>query len=106
MTHTSPHDFQHHSSRHTTVNRWSESTENDQKENGNRIVMNESNIMVTEGDLLQPERIHNGIVFNVVKKENLTPNRNHDYNSYNNEVAECVQIDFPGKEVDAASSAS
>ncbi|KAG5063717.1 hypothetical protein JHK85_004900 [Glycine max] len=106
VTHTSPHDFQHHSSRHTTVNRWSESTENDQKENGNRIVMNESNIMVTEGDLLQPERIHNGIVFNVVKKENLTPNRNHDYNSYNNEVAECVQIDFPGKEVDAASSAS
>nr|KYP59860.1 Lipase 4 [Cajanus cajan] len=80
---TSPRDFLHHSS---------------------RVVMNGSNIMVTEGDLLQPERIHNGIVFNVVKKEDLTPsNRNRDCN---NEVAECVQIDFPGKEMDAASSAS
>ncbi|XP_061343675.1 triacylglycerol lipase SDP1 isoform X2 [Gastrolobium bilobum] len=84
-----------------------ESTESDQKENGNRIVMNGSSIMVTEGDLLQPERIHNGIVFNVVKKEDLSPsNRSHDFDSYNNEHAEDVQIDFPGKEMDAASSAS
>ncbi|KAH1228487.1 hypothetical protein AAZX31_10G100400 [Glycine max] len=112
-TTTSPRDFQHHISRHTTPdhNRWcSKRTEIDQKENGNRMIaMNGSNIMVTEGDLLQPERIHNGIVFNVVKKQDfLTPsNRNNDYNSCcNNEVAECVQIEFPGKEVDALSSAS
>jgi len=85
VTQTSPRDFQHH----TTPD------------------MNGSNIMVTEGDLLQPGRIHNGIVFNVVKKEDLAPSSsNHDYNSCNNEVVECVQIDFPGKEMDASSSAS
>ncbi|KAL2326022.1 hypothetical protein Fmac_025080 [Flemingia macrophylla] len=107
VAHTSPRDFLHHSSRFTTSDWCSKSTESDQKESANRVVMNGSNIMVTEGDLLQPERIHNGILFNVVKKEDLTPsNRNHDGNSCNNEVAECVQIDFPGKEMDAASSAS
>ncbi|ESW17547.1 hypothetical protein PHAVU_007G248300 [Phaseolus vulgaris] len=105
VTQTSPHDFQHHSSRNTTPDKCSEST--DQKENGNRVVMNGSNIMVSEGDLLQPGMIHNGIVFNVVKKEDLTPsNRNHDYNSCNNAVVECVQIDFPEKEMDASSSTS
>ncbi|KAL2599998.1 hypothetical protein AAZV13_10G085900 [Glycine max] len=52
-TTTSPRDFQHHISRHTTPdhNRWcSKRTEIDQKENGNRMIaMNGSNIMVTEG---------------------------------------------------------
>lgn len=101
--HASPRDFQYHSPRLTTPDR--RSAESDQKENGSRIVMNGSSIMVTEGDLLQPERIHNGIVFNVIKKEDLSPsNRSHD--SYSNEVAECVQIDSPAKETDAASSAS
>ncbi|WVY97786.1 hypothetical protein V8G54_029937 [Vigna mungo] len=107
VTQISPRDFQHHSSRHTTPDKCSESTEYDQKENGNRVVMNGSNILVTEGDLLQPGTIHNGIVFNVVKKEGLTPsNWNQDNNSCNSEVVECVQIDFPGKEMDASSSAS
>ncbi|KAJ1382118.1 Triacylglycerol lipase [Sesbania bispinosa] len=106
-SHASPHDFQHHSPRLTTPDRCSENSESDQKENGNRVAMNGSSIMVTEGDFLQPERIHNGIVFNVVKKEDLTSsNRSHDYDSNNNEVAECVQIDCPGKEMDAASSDS
>ncbi|KAK7278941.1 hypothetical protein RJT34_23982 [Clitoria ternatea] len=107
VTHTSPCDLPHQSLRVTIPDRSSESTEFDQKENGNRVVMNGFSIMVTEGDLLQPERIHNGIVFNVVKKENLTlSNRSPDYDSCNNEVAESVQIDCPGKEMDAASSAS
>ncbi|XP_057438005.1 triacylglycerol lipase SDP1 [Lotus japonicus] len=81
-------------------------TDSEQREIGNRVVTG-SSILVTEGDLLQPERIHNGIVFNVVKKEGLRPsNRSHDFGNYSNEVAECVQIDCPEKEMDAASSAS
>ncbi|KAI9082074.1 hypothetical protein K1719_035999 [Acacia pycnantha] len=64
-------------------------------------------IMVNEGDFLQPERIHNGIVFNVVKKEDFAQSRTHDLEQLDPEVAECVvQIDCPGKEMDAASSAS
>lgn len=60
-----------------------------------------SSILVAEGDLLQPERLLNGIMFNIVKKEDLTsPNRSHDLNS----VAECVQIDCPDKETDASST--
>lgn len=104
-TNFSPRDFQYHSPRLTTPDRCSENSEPDQRENGNKVVMNGSSIMVTEGELLQPERIHNGIVFNVVKKEDLTPSsRSHDYDS---EIAECLQIECPGKEMDdAASSAS
>ncbi|RDX92637.1 Triacylglycerol lipase SDP1, partial [Mucuna pruriens] len=107
VSHASPHDFQYRSSpRLTTPDRNSDSTESEQREIGNRVV-NGSSILVTEGDLLQPERILNGIVFNVVKKENLTPsNRSHDLVNYYNEVAECVQDECPGKEMDASSSAS
>ena len=101
--HATPIDSQYHSPRVTTPDR--SSTESDQKENGSRVVMNGSSITVTEGDLLQPERIHNGIVFNVIKKGDLSPS-NRSQDSYNNEVAECVQIDCPGKEMDAASSDS
>ncbi|XP_028766653.1 triacylglycerol lipase SDP1 [Neltuma alba] len=64
-------------------------------------------ITVNEGDLLQPERMHNGIVFNVVKKEDFAQPRTYDIEQHNAEVAECfVQGDSPGKEMDAASSAS
>ncbi|CAL0326612.1 unnamed protein product [Lupinus luteus] len=95
-------DFQYHSPRLTAQDRNSE-TESDQI--GNNVV-NGSSILITEGDLLQPERIHNGIVFNVVKREDLTPShRSHDLENYNNEVAECVQIECPEK-MDAASSTS
>ncbi|XP_039146468.1 LOW QUALITY PROTEIN: triacylglycerol lipase SDP1-like [Dioscorea cayenensis subsp. rotundata] len=37
-----------------------------------------TSIVVSEGDLLQPERIHNGIVFNLVKKENLILTRKRE----------------------------
>ncbi|QHO24118.1 hypothetical protein S245_040357 [Arachis hypogaea] len=100
---TTPHDFQYHSPRVTTPDR--SSSESDQRENGNKVFTNGSSIMVTEGDLLQPERIHNGIVFNVIKKEDLSPSsRSHD--SFSNEVAESVQIYCPGKEMDTASTVS
>ncbi|KAJ1404167.1 Triacylglycerol lipase [Sesbania bispinosa] len=106
VAHANPHDFQYHSARFTTPDRNSESIESEHKEIGNRVV-NGSSILVTEGDLLQPEKIHNGIVLNVVKKENLTPsNRSYDLENYSNEVAECVQIDCSEKEMDASSSAS
>ncbi|KAJ7972163.1 Triacylglycerol lipase SDP1 [Quillaja saponaria] len=95
----------HQSSRVTTPDRSSEGTEFDQREVGYRVLVDGASIMVTEGDLLQPERTHNGIVFNVVKKEDLTlPNSSHDFENYSNEVAQCVQVDCPGKEMDASSA--
>lgn len=64
-------------------------------------------ITVAAGDLLQPERISNGIVFNVVKKGDLTPS-NRSIDSENNSpfdsVAECVQLDSLEKDMDASSS--
>ncbi|CAI9297663.1 unnamed protein product [Lactuca saligna] len=70
-------------------------------------------IMVAEGDLLQPEMMCNGIVFNVVKKGELTPSNRSHHDSENNNllsdsVAECVQMqpDSPEKEMMDGSSAS
>jgi TAG lipase/steryl ester hydrolase/phospholipase A2/LPA acyltransferase len=89
-----------HSPRVTSPDRSSESTEI-----GYGVSADGSSIMVTEGDLLQPERTHNGIVFSVVKKEALTrSSRSHDMGSFNNDVPESVQIDFLDKEIDASSS--
>lgn len=86
-----------------TADRSPESSEFDQQRDiGSRVSVNGSSIMVSEGDLLQPERIHNGIVFNVVKKLTLS-NRSHDLENYTSEVAECVQLDCPEKEADASS---
>ncbi|KAJ0621862.1 putative triacylglycerol lipase [Helianthus annuus] len=85
--------------------------EADQRENtpNNRVHTSSSSgsITVAAGDLLQPERIHNGIVFNVVRKGDVTPsNRSHDseYNSPSHSVAECVQLDSPEKDLDASSN--
>lgn len=92
------------SPRVTTPDRSSESTEFDQREFGSQVSGNGSSIMVSEGDLLQPERIHNGIVFNVVKKEDLTlSNRSQELENYPSEVAESVQIDCLEKEMDDSS---
>ncbi|KAG5555815.1 hypothetical protein RHGRI_006458 [Rhododendron griersonianum] len=82
--------------------------ESDQRDFPNRVVANSSSIMVAEGDLLQPERIPNGIVFNVVKKEDFTPtNRSHDSEnngpSYTSVAEECTQLDCPEKEIDISS---
>ncbi|XP_058749927.1 triacylglycerol lipase SDP1-like [Vicia villosa] len=103
VAHSSSRDFQYHNIRLTGPDRNSES---EQKEIDNRVV-NGSSLLITEGDILQTEKIHNGIVLNVVKKEALAPsNRCHDFGNYNNEVVECDQIDCSGKEMDTGSSDS
>ncbi|XP_076884605.1 triacylglycerol lipase SDP1-like [Bidens hawaiensis] len=64
-------------------------------------------ITVGAGDLLQPQRVQNGIVFNVVRKGDLTPsNRSPDLGngSPSDSVAECVQLDSPGNDMDASSN--
>ncbi|KAK9290272.1 hypothetical protein L1049_008439 [Liquidambar formosana] len=98
-------DPYYQSPRVMTPDRSSENMEFDQGDFSNRSLVNGSSIMVTEGDLLQPERIHNGIVFNVVKKEDLTLSyRSHDSENYNSPVAECVQLECPEKEMDGSSA--
>ncbi|XP_010922190.1 triacylglycerol lipase SDP1 [Elaeis guineensis] len=63
-------DPYHSNSRVTTPDRSSENT--DSELGSNRIpVAASTSIMVSEGDMLQAERINNGIMFNVVKKEDL-----------------------------------
>lgn len=69
-----------------------------------------SSIVVAEGDLLQPERILNGIVFNVVRKEVLTPpsgqsldSPSEQNSSAHDSAAECVQLECPEKEMDTTS---
>ncbi|CAH1432197.1 unnamed protein product [Lactuca virosa] len=84
--------------------------ESDQRDLNNRV---HRSIMVAEGDLLQPEMMCNGIVFNVVKKGELTPSNRSHHDSENNNllsdsVAECVQMqpDSPEKDMIDGSSAS
>ncbi|XVE95841.1 hypothetical protein REPUB_Repub02eG0168800 [Reevesia pubescens] len=92
-----------HSSRMTPTDRGSE-YEFDQRDLESRTPVNGSSIMVTEGDLLQPERILNGFVLNVVKKEDVAlSHRSHGSGNYCPEVVECVQLDSPEKEMDASS---
>lgn len=83
-------------------------TEFEQRDISYRIPVSSSSIMVAEGDLLQAERSHNGIVFNVVKRGDLTPSsRSHDseYSSpMHDSVAECVQLDSLEKETDTSST--
>lgn len=64
-------------SRVTTPDRSSENT--DSEPGSNRVTVAAcTSIMVSEGEMVQPERINNGIVFNVVKKEDLLAQRNSD----------------------------
>lgn len=81
----------------------SSENEFDQREPSNRSPSN-SSIVVTEGDLLQPERLLNGIVFNIVKKEELAlaSSKSQGSECNNSEVAE-EQIDSLGKEMDESS---
>lgn len=95
------------SPRVTTPDRNSD-TEFDQRDFSVRVPAGSSSIMVGEGDLLQPERTNNGIVFNVVRKGDLTPS-NRSLDSENNSsvqdtVAECVQLESPEKEMDISSA--
>lgn len=82
-----------------------ESDHRDAAAGGGRVSSSGS-ITVAAGDLLQPERIRNGIVFNVVRKGDLTSsNRSHDSenNSPSDSAAECVQLDSPEKDMDGSS---
>lgn len=82
-----------------TADRSSDNTDSESRESSNRGSLNSnSRILVSEGDLLQPERCQNGIVFNVVRKEDYghAP-RNSETGQENvllpEQVAECMQID-------------
>ncbi|KAF8398296.1 hypothetical protein HHK36_017223 [Tetracentron sinense] len=102
-------DPYHHSSRLTTPDRSSEITEFSQRDFNNRTPVTTSSITLAEGDLLQPERIHNGIVLNVVKKEELTlPHGTFDSENYHSSSqspdVECVQLECLGKEMDVSSA--
>lgn len=69
-------DPTYNNSRVTTPDRSSENADSDAHEHGSGVPVAASiSIVVSEGDLLQPERVHNGIVFNVVKKEALNLSR-------------------------------
>ncbi|CAA2971536.1 triacylglycerol lipase SDP1-like [Olea europaea subsp. europaea] len=90
----------------TTPDRTSD-TESNQKDANNRSSMSSASIMVAEGDFLQPERIQNGMVFNIVRKKAVTPsNRSHDSEdkSFLHElVPDFVQLDCPERETDSIS---
>ncbi|XVE61064.1 hypothetical protein DITRI_Ditri06bG0009800 [Diplodiscus trichospermus] len=90
-----------HSSRMTTADRGSES-EFDQRDLGNRTPFNGSGIMVSEGDLLQAERMVNGFMLNVVKKEDLAfSHGSHSSGNESHEVVECVQLDYGDDDANA-----
>ncbi|KAL6010009.1 mitogen-activated protein kinase tyrosine protein phosphatase sdp1 [Asimina triloba] len=88
----------------------SDSVDFDSRDASNRIPAATA-IMISEGDLLQPERIHNGIVFNVVKKEDFSINRSLDaeqqQGSSQDPFAESIQLeclDDKGLESDNSTS--
>lgn len=93
-----------HSPRGTLSDRSSESIDFDQRDFRGRVPTNGSSIMVSEGDLLQPERTENGILFNIVKKDDLglSSRSSHEAENNNSEVAEFVQMDCPEKESSAS----
>ncbi|XP_065855789.1 triacylglycerol lipase SDP1 [Euphorbia lathyris] len=89
-----------------TSERGSESDYDQRDIVNNRLSLGGSSITVNEGDLLQPERINNGFVLNVVKKESLALSaRSLDSdNSNNNEVPEYLQLDCSERDMDASSA--
>ncbi|XP_019187416.1 PREDICTED: triacylglycerol lipase SDP1-like [Ipomoea nil] len=86
------------------LDRAASDTDFDQRDITYRIPVNSSSIIVAEGDLLQAERSHNGIVFNVVRRGDVTPSsRSHDSDNNSAMHAECVQLDSHEKEADTSS---
>ncbi|KAK1317307.1 Triacylglycerol lipase SDP1 [Acorus calamus] len=83
----------------TTPDRVSENSECDVQNVSNRgPATTGSSIMVSEGDLLQPERMQNGIIFNVVRKEDLSYAHSRGgesdlYHMVQDVVPECVQLE-------------
>ncbi|KAJ4970558.1 hypothetical protein NE237_003657 [Protea cynaroides] len=105
---TAGRDPYYHSSRGTTPDRSSENTEFDQQDVTIHRLQATSSIMLGEGDLLQPESIHNGIVLNVVKKEERTPvHRVNCFEYFHNSSqipVECVQVECLCNEVNESSA--
>ncbi|CAN0907928.1 Triacylglycerol lipase SDP1 [Linum grandiflorum] len=80
--------------------------EMDHRDVSSRTSTSSSSIMVSEGDLIQPERIHNGFVLNVVRKEDLEALRLRAPSSetHGTQVSESVLlVDSPEKDTDASS---
>ncbi|XP_047311010.1 triacylglycerol lipase SDP1-like [Impatiens glandulifera] len=85
--------------RSTSADKFTDFIENLEDQSGdiieNRVVIqscsSNSSIMVAEGNLLQPERRDNGIVFNIVKREDLTTTTTSNSPPSNSLEAECMQ---------------
>lgn len=61
----------------------------DSRESVSRLPMASTRILVAEGDLLQPERIHDGIVLSIVRRNDLSfPHRNSDSEQQKNSSTE------------------
>ncbi|MQM07333.1 hypothetical protein Taro_040173 [Colocasia esculenta] len=93
-------DLKYNKSRVTTPHRSSENTDSDSCESIGTVKATAStSITIAEGDLLQPEKIDNGFVFNVVRKEDLTlDSRTNDGNSKQHissteTIDDCMEID-------------
>ncbi|KAJ6790605.1 triacylglycerol lipase SDP1 [Iris pallida] len=104
-------DPYYNNSRSTPLDRSAENTDSEPREFGNRAsvqVAASTSIMVPEGDLLQPERIHNGIVFNVVKKEvlNLVQRNSSDSDQQQDSSPEADVENVQMESFDEASSLS
>lgn len=55
-----------------STDRGSVNSDPDSRESASRLPMASTRILVAEGDLLQPERIHNGIVLSIVRRNSLS----------------------------------
>ncbi|XP_020679045.1 triacylglycerol lipase SDP1 [Dendrobium catenatum] len=55
-----------------STDRSSVNSDSDSRESASRISVASTRILVSEGDLLQPERINNGIVLSIVKRNDLS----------------------------------
>lgn len=61
-----------HNNSGVSTDRSSVNSDFDSRESVSRLPMASTRILVTEGDLLQPERIHNGIVLSIVRRNDLS----------------------------------
>ncbi|XP_024981920.1 triacylglycerol lipase SDP1-like [Cynara cardunculus var. scolymus] len=78
-------------------------SEIDIRDTSNRVHTRSDHITITDGDFLQPERIHDHIVFNVMRTQDHAPS-NSENNSHPDFVAECVQLECPHNENDGSST--
>ncbi|KAK9671146.1 hypothetical protein RND81_12G009300 [Saponaria officinalis] len=87
-----------------TPDRNSETASYDQRDPGTRAGVNGASIVITEGDFLQPERSPNGIIFNIVKKEDFSVSgRNYDSESLASPAPDCVQLESSERGMDVSS---